>query len=109
MVQEQLWIKTPESAKSFKKNRRLADEQSLRQSSRVNNENFSDAALVVLGHGTELNENSAAPVLQHVAELRRRKIFQEVREALWKQEPQIKKDLAEIIASRIFIAPLFIS
>jgi sirohydrochlorin cobaltochelatase len=75
----------------------------------VENENFFDAALVVLGHGTELNENSAAPVYQHAAELRRRKIFTEVREAFWKQEPQIKKVLAEISAPRIFIAPLFIS
>jgi sirohydrochlorin cobaltochelatase len=75
----------------------------------MNNGNFSDAALIVLGHGTELNENSAAPVFQHAAELRRRKIFSEVREAFWKQEPQVKKVLAEISAPRIFIAPLFIS
>jgi sirohydrochlorin cobaltochelatase len=75
----------------------------------VNVENFSDAALIVLGHGTALNENSAAPVFQHAAELRCRKIFAEVREAFWKQEPQIKKVLAAISASRIFIAPLFIS
>ena len=65
--------------------------------------------LVVLGHGTTLNDQSAAPVFQHAAELRRRKIFREVREAFWKQEPQIKKVLAEISAPRIFIAPLFIS
>jgi sirohydrochlorin cobaltochelatase len=75
----------------------------------VNIEDFSNAALIVLGHGTVLNENSAAPVLQHVAELRRRKIFAEVREAFWKQEPQIKKVLAKISAPRIFITPLFIS
>ena len=75
----------------------------------VNNESFLDAVLVVLGHGTALNENSAAPVLQHVAELRRRGIFREVREAFWKQEPQIKTVLAGISAPRIFIAPLFIS
>jgi sirohydrochlorin cobaltochelatase len=81
----------------------------LRQSSRVDNENFSDAALVVLGHGTVLNDQSAAPVFQHAAELRRRKIFREVREAFWKQEPQVKKVLAEISPPRIFIAPLFIS
>jgi sirohydrochlorin cobaltochelatase len=87
----------------------LASQWQLRQSGRVKVENFSDAALVMLGHGTELNENSAAPVFQHAAELRRRKIFHEVREAFWKQEPQIKKVLAEISAPRIFIAPLFIS
>ena len=81
----------------------------MRQLGRVNNENFADSTLVILGHGTELNDQSAAPVFQHAAELRRRKIFREVREAFWKQEPQIKKVLAETAASRIFIAPLFIS
>jgi sirohydrochlorin cobaltochelatase len=75
----------------------------------VNDGNFSDAVLVVLGHGTILNADSAAPVFQHAAELRRRKIFREVREAFWKQEPQIKKVLAELSAPRVFIAPLFIS
>lgn len=75
----------------------------------VNNADFSHDALVVLGHGTEWNENSSVPVQQHAAELRRRKIFAGVHEAFWKQEPQIKKVLAEISAPRIFIAPLFVS
>ena len=75
----------------------------------MQSENLSDATLVVLGHGTELNENSAAPVFQHAAELRCRRIFAEVREAFWKQEPQIKKVLAEVSTPRVFIAPLFIS
>lgn len=75
----------------------------------VNSENFSDAALVVLGHGTTLNDQSAAPVAQHAAELRRRKIFREVREAFWKQEPHVKTVLAGLTAPRIFIVPLFIS
>jgi sirohydrochlorin cobaltochelatase len=70
---------------------------------------ITDAALVVLGHGTEQNADSAAPVRQHAAELRRRNIFTEVREAFWKQEPQIKRVLAELSAPRVFIAPLFIS
>jgi sirohydrochlorin cobaltochelatase len=81
----------------------------VRQPDCVKGENFSDAALVVLGHGTTQNENSAAPVFQHAAELRRRKIFAEVREAFWKQEPQIKTVLPEISAPRVFIVPLFIS
>ncbi len=81
----------------------------LRQFGRVNNASFADAVLVVLGHGTELNEQSAAPVMQHAAELRRRKIFRDVYEAFWKQEPQINRVLAEIAAPRVFIAPLFIS
>ena len=75
----------------------------------MDRDQFTDAALVVLGHGTEQNAGSAAPVHQHAAELRRRRIFAEVREAFWKQEPQIKKVLADISAPRVFIAPLFIS
>jgi sirohydrochlorin cobaltochelatase len=75
----------------------------------VNGENFSDAALVVLGHGTVQNAASAAPVYQHATELRRRKIFSAVREAFWKQDPQIKTVLAELTAPRVFIVPLFIS
>lgn len=65
--------------------------------------------LVVLGHGTTLNDQSSAPVLQQVEELRRRKLFREVREAFWKQEPHIKKVLAEISVPQIFIVPFFIS
>ena len=75
----------------------------------MESDHFSDAALVVLGHGTTLNDQSAAPVRQHAAELRRRKIFVEVREAFWKQEPHVKTVLAEISAPRVFIVPLFIS
>ena len=75
----------------------------------MKSENFSNAVLIVLGHGTALNENSAAPVFQHATELRRRKIFAEVRESFWKQEPQIKRVLTELSALRVFIAPLFIS
>jgi sirohydrochlorin cobaltochelatase len=75
----------------------------------VNRENFSDAALVVLGHGTELNPGSATPVIQHVAELRRRRVFGSVREAFWKQQPQVKQVLADLIAPRVFVVPLFIS
>jgi sirohydrochlorin cobaltochelatase len=70
---------------------------------------LSEAVLVVLGHGTTLNTESAAPVLQHAAELRRRRIFAEVREGFWKQEPNIKKVLAEIFTPRVFIVPFFIS
>ena len=70
---------------------------------------FADAVLVVLGHGTEQNADSAAPVYQHAAELRRRKIFAAVHEAFWKQEPPVKNVLANLSAPRVFIVPLFIS
>jgi sirohydrochlorin cobaltochelatase len=75
----------------------------------VPNETFSDATLIVLGHGSTKNEQSSAPVYQHAKELRDRKLFAEVREAFWKQEPQIKAVLAQVSTPRVFIVPLFIS
>ncbi|MEI6196288.1 MAG: CbiX/SirB N-terminal domain-containing protein [Verrucomicrobiota bacterium] len=75
----------------------------------MNGANFSDAVLVILGHGTTLNGQSAAPVFQHAAELRRRKLFAGVHEAFWKQEPHVKPVLAAIAAPRVFIVPFFIS
>lgn len=73
------------------------------------NDSFNDAVLVVLGHGSTKHADSSAPVFLHAAELRRRRIFAEVREAFWKQEPQVQQVLAGITALRVFIAPLFIS
>jgi sirohydrochlorin cobaltochelatase len=70
---------------------------------------LSEAAIVLMGHGTTLNAESAAPVLQHVAELRRRRCAAEVREAFWKQAPQIRDVLAGIRAPRVLIVPMFIS
>ena len=75
----------------------------------MQNESFLDATLVVLGHGTVLNDQSATPVLQHAAELRRRGLFREVREAFWKQEPQVRSVLASLTTRRVFIVPVFIS
>jgi len=70
---------------------------------------FSDAALLLLGHGTDLDPQSSAPVYQHAAELRRRGLFAEVREAFWKQAPRVQEVLAGVTAPRVFIAPLFMS
>jgi len=75
----------------------------------VKTDDFQSDALVILGHGTELNEDSARPVRQHAGELRRRNLFAVVREAYWKQDPQIKAVLAELTAPRVFVVPLFIS
>jgi sirohydrochlorin cobaltochelatase len=70
---------------------------------------FTDAALVLLGHGTTLNEDSRLPIYQHADELRRRSIFADVYEAFWKQEPQVREVLTHISTPRVFLVPLFIS
>ena len=73
------------------------------------NQDFSNATLILIGHGSTTNEQSAAPVYQHAAELRRRKIFAEVLEAFWKIEPKIGDVLKKVSTPRIFVVPLFIS
>src|SRR3954465_9439049 len=72
-------------------------------------ENLSDAALVLVGHGSTLNAESSAPVYQHADELRKRKIFAQVQEAFWKIEPYLAGVLRGVFTPRVFIVPLFIS
>lgn len=73
------------------------------------NEDFTDSALVLVGHGSTLNAESAAPTYQHADELRRRGIFGQVLEAFWKIEPAICAVLRGVFARRVFVVPLFIS
>ncbi len=72
-------------------------------------DDFSDAALVLVGHGSTVNADSAAPTYQHADELRRRKLFGQVLECFWKQEPGVPGVLRGVFAPRVFIVPLFIS
>ena len=75
----------------------------------MSDDRFSNAALVLVGHGSTLNADSAAPTYQHADELRRRKIFAQVLECFWKLEPPICGALRGVFAPRVFIVPLFIS
>jgi sirohydrochlorin cobaltochelatase len=75
----------------------------------VPKDDFSDAALVLVGHGSTLNAESSAPTYQHADELRRRKIFAQVIECFWKLEPSIAGGLRGVFAPRVFFVPLFIS
>jgi len=72
-------------------------------------EDFSDVALVLVGHGSTLNAESSAPTFQHADELRRRGVFGQVIECFWKLEPAICAVLRGVFARRVFVVPLFIS
>ena len=76
---------------------------------KVSRDELSDAALVLVGHGSTLNPDSSAPTYQHADELRRRGIFAQVVECFWKLEPAICGVLRGVFASRVFVVPLFIS
>ncbi len=71
--------------------------------------NFSDGALVLIGHGSTVNTRSAMPTYDHAKELRRRGLFAEVHEAFWKHEPTIASVLEKVKTPRVWAVPLFIS
>lgn len=73
-------------------------------------EKLSDAALLIVGHGSTVNADSSAPTLAHAAEIRRRKIFGQVESAFWKEEPSLRDALFVFPdAAEVYVVPNFIS
>jgi sirohydrochlorin cobaltochelatase len=70
---------------------------------------LNQASVVLVGHGSTVNAQSADPVYQHAAELRARKSFAEIHESFWKQEPRVQDVVAARKTSHVFVLPLFIS
>jgi sirohydrochlorin cobaltochelatase len=77
--------------------------------SRVSEQSFQDAVLVLAGHGTSLDPDSAASMRMHAEELRRRKLFSQVVEGFWKQEPLLAQVFSSLTERRVFIVPFFLS
>ena len=75
----------------------------------MDQDHYSDAALVLVGHGSTQGPESSAPVIQHAAALRQRQLFAEVRAAFWKQAPQLADVLPGLTPPRLFVVPLFMS
>lgn len=73
------------------------------------NGDFSDATLILAGHGSTLNAESSQPTHQHAEEIRRRGIFADVLTAFWKEEPSLAGVLRGAFTPRVFVVPLFIS
>ena len=74
----------------------------------IGDNNFKDATVVIVGHGSTKNDNSGESARQHAAELRERKIFAEVKEGFLKQEPELCAVAASIATPRAFFVPLFV-
>ena len=69
----------------------------------------SQAALVLIGHGSTKNDDSGAAVFHQADELRRRRLFAQVQEGFWKQEPRVLQVVPQLAQSKVFLVPLFIS
>jgi sirohydrochlorin cobaltochelatase len=73
------------------------------------NDEFANDTLIVVGHGSTLNGDSALPTYRQAAEIRKRGNFGQVLEAFWKLEPGLSSVLRGAAGKRVFIVPLFIS
>jgi sirohydrochlorin cobaltochelatase len=68
-----------------------------------------DSALVIVGHGSTLNPDSAAPTWELANEIERRGIFGEVHCAFWKEEPSLRQVPYCVERSDVYVVPNFIS
>lgn len=72
-------------------------------------DDFSDATLVLVGHGSTLNADSSRPTWTQAAALRERGVFAQVVTAFWKEHPTLAGALRQAFTPRVFVVPLFIS
>ena len=70
---------------------------------------LSHSALLIIGHGSTENPDSATPYFDHAAAAREKGIFGEVHLAFWKEEPSLREALYMIDAEEIYVVPDFIS
>ncbi len=66
-------------------------------------------ALVIVGHGSHLNEDSSLPVYEHAEYIRQTGEYDEVVECFWKEEPSMRHALDTVESDEVYIVPAFIS
>jgi len=66
-------------------------------------------ALVIVGHGSHLNEDSSLPVYEHADRIRETGEFDEVVECFWKEEPSMRHVLDTVESEDVYVVPAFIS
>ena len=66
-------------------------------------------ALVIVGHGSHLNEDSSLPVYEHAQHIRESGEFDEVVECFWKEEPSMRHVLDTVESDEVYVVPAFIS
>lgn len=72
----------------------------------------SDAALLIVGHGSTVNPDSSRPTLDQGTAIRERNIFREIGCCFWKEEPSLRDALFlfdEPDVHEVYVVPNFIS
>ena len=67
------------------------------------------ASLLIVGHGTGLNENSAVAAKRQVARIRERDVYREVLAAYMEEEPLVSNWQKLASQPRVIVVPFFIS
>ncbi|MDX6765360.1 MAG: CbiX/SirB N-terminal domain-containing protein [Candidatus Methylacidiphilales bacterium] len=68
---------------------------------------FSDAALILAGHGSTVNGDSSRPAWEQAERIKAMGHFAEVHVGLWKEQPSFREALAAVRARKVYIVPLF--
>lgn len=66
-------------------------------------------SLILIGHGSHLNPDSAEAVFQYADLVREAGYFDEVIEGYWKEEPSLRQVLRTTRSSDVTVIPMFIS
>ncbi|ANE44549.1 DR2241 family protein [Deinococcus puniceus] len=66
-------------------------------------------SLVLIGHGSHLNGESAGAVYRYAELIRERGLFDEVVEGYWKEEPSLRQVLKTTASTDVTVIPMFIS
>ncbi len=69
----------------------------------------SDAALIIVGHGSTVNPDSSSPTHTHAMVLRKRNIFREIVCCFWKEDPSLREVYNMVESKDIYVVPNFIS
>jgi sirohydrochlorin cobaltochelatase len=66
-------------------------------------------SLVLIGHGSHLNGESASAVYRYAELIRERGLYDEVIEGYWKEEPSLRQVLKTTASTDVTVIPMFIS
>ncbi len=76
---------------------------------KLNVVSMTSKALIIVGHGSHTDPKSDQPIFDNADRIRKRNIFNEVRETFWKEEPSLREVIRTLRSEKIYIVPLFIS
>lgn len=66
-------------------------------------------AIILLGHGSHFNPYSSLPIHKHAKTIKELNLFDEVKVAFWKEQPEFNRILDSIESDTVYLCPIFMS